>query len=168
MADELEGRVWIFGIDINTDLIIVAAVQFMTVPEMAPHCFSAIRPGWVDEVREGDILVAGRNFGVGSARAIGDVLMHLGIRCVIAESFNGLGMRNCINAALPVLPCPGITSIFEEGDIAQVAWATGEVRNATRGGSISGPPIPSMLQDIIRAGGVIKVLREEGYLAPAD
>jgi hypothetical protein len=85
VLDVIEGRVWVFGDDINTDLIIISPLQLAPVPEMAAMCFSAIRPGWVDEVRPGDIIVAGRNFAVGSGRAIGDVFRHLGISCIVAD-----------------------------------------------------------------------------------
>ena len=83
----------------------------------------------------------------------------------MAESFNGLGLRNCINAGLPSLPCPDVLSVFEEGDVAEVDWTTGEVRNETSGATIQGDPIPKALQDIITGGGVEGVLRAEGYLA---
>ena len=166
MSDVVEGRVWVFGDDINTDLIIISSLQYAPVPEMAAMCFSAIRPGWADEVRPGDVLVAGRNFGVGSGRAIGDVFRYLGITCIVAESFNGLGMRNCVNVALPVLPCPGVTGAFSEGDVAEVAWRTGTVRNRTRGTELHGQPIPDELQAIVEGGGVIPLLRTRGFLAP--
>ena len=166
MSDTIEGRVWVFGDDINTDLIIISSLQYAPVPEMARSCFSAIRPGWSDEVRPGDVIVAGRNFGVGSGRAIGDVFRHLGVSCIVAESFNGLGMRNCVNVALPVLPCPGVTTAFTEGDVAEVAWKTGEVRNLTRGTALQGTPIPPELQTIVDSGGVIPHLRAQGFLAP--
>jgi 3-isopropylmalate/(R)-2-methylmalate dehydratase small subunit len=159
------GKVWKFGDDINTDLIIPGFAIFLPRDVQPRHCFSANRPGWVDEVQPGDVLVAGRNFGVGSARPIGDVFLLLGISGIVAESFNGLGLRNCINVGMPSLPCPGIVDAFGEGDVAEVDWTTGAVRNATSGTSLQGSPIPKALQDIVRAGGVEAVLRSEGYLA---
>jgi 3-isopropylmalate/(R)-2-methylmalate dehydratase small subunit len=119
-------------------------------------------------VKPCDILIAGRNFGVGSARNIGDVFMQLGISVIIAESFNGLGLRNCVNIGLPSLPCKGILEAFEEGDVAEVDWIGGEVRNTTRGASLTGQPIPKALQDIIVAGGVDVVLRKEGFLSESS
>jgi 3-isopropylmalate/(R)-2-methylmalate dehydratase small subunit len=166
MAESVfSGRVWKFGDDINTDLVIPSYAQYLTAAEMAPHCFSANRPGWVDLVEPGDVLVAGRNFGVGSARAIGAVFVALGIAGIVAESFNGLGLRNCVNVGLPVLPCPGITDAFDEGDVAEVDWTTGAVRNRTRGAGLTGRALPAALQRIIDAGGVEVVLRSEGFLA---
>jgi 3-isopropylmalate/(R)-2-methylmalate dehydratase small subunit len=168
MENAITGRVWKFGHDINTDLVIPNFAIMLPRTEQPQHCFNANRPGWVKEVKPGDILIAGRNFGVGSARNIGDVFMQLGISVVIAESFNGLGLRNCVNIGLPSLPCRGILEAFEEGDVAEVDWIHGEVRNATKGTSLHGQPIPKALQDIILAGGVDVVLRKEGFLSPAS
>lgn len=162
---KFQGRVWTFGDDINTDLVIPNFAVLLPLEEQLEHCFSANRPGWVDEVQRGDVLVVGRNFGVGSARNIGAVFEALGVAGVVAESFNGLGLRNCINAGLPSLPCPGVTQLFTEGDVAEVDWTTGDVRNTTTGATGQGAPIPPQLQDIIRGGGVEGVLRSEGYLA---
>ena len=170
MADTITGsftgKVWKFGDDINTDLVIPGFAVLWTLEEQLPHCFSANRPGWVDEVQPGDVLIAGRNFGVGSARPIGDVLRDNGISGVVADSFNGLGLRNCINSGLPSLPCAGVLDLFAEGDIAEVDWTIGAVQNVTTGATAQGSPIPQALQDIISAGGVENVLRSEGYLAP--
>lgn len=165
MANSFTGRVWKFGDDINTDLVIPNFAVFLTLEEQLPHCFSANRPGWVDEVQRGDVLLAGRNFGVGSARNIGAVFHALGITGVVAESFNGLGLRNCVNAGLPSLPCHGILDAFDEGDVAEVDWVGGAVKNVTKGGTLSGNPVPAPLQEIVHAGGVENVLRKEGYLA---
>jgi 3-isopropylmalate/(R)-2-methylmalate dehydratase small subunit len=165
MENAIKGKVWKFGHDINTDLVIPNFAVLLPRTEQPQHCFNANRPGWVDEVKPGDILIAGRNFGVGSARNIGDVFMQLGISVIIAESFNGLGLRNCVNIGLPSLPCKGILEAFEEGDVAEVDWIGGEVRNTTRGTSLAGQPIPKALQDIIVAGGVDVVLRREGFLS---
>ncbi|HET6951028.1 MAG TPA: hypothetical protein VFI47_11670 [Acidimicrobiales bacterium] len=165
MANTFSGKVWKFEHDINTDLVIPNFAVLMTVEEQLQHCFSANRPGWVDEVEAGDVMVVGRNFGVGSARNIGAVFAGLGISGIVAESFNGLGLRNCINAGMPSLSCPGVLDAFDEGDVAEVDWTTGEVRNVTTGATLRGNPIPPQLQRIVAAGGVEDVLRSEGYLA---
>lgn len=165
MATTFSGKVWKFEHDINTDLVIPNFAVLMPVDEQVRHCFSANRPGWVDEVQAGDVLVVGRNFGVGSARNIGAIFRGLGISGIVAESFNGLGLRNCINAGLPSLPCPGVLDAFEEGQRAEVDWTAGSVRNATTGTTLQGNPIPPQLQRIVAAGGVEDMLRSEGYLA---
>jgi 3-isopropylmalate/(R)-2-methylmalate dehydratase small subunit len=165
MATTFTGKVWKFGHDINTDLVIPNFAVLMPVEEQLQHCFNANRPGWVDEVQAGDVLVVGRNFGVGSARNIGAIFYGLGIAGVVAESFNGLGLRNCVNSGLPSLPCAGVLEAFEEGDVAEVDWTTGTVRNATNGRELQGSPVPPQLQQIVIGGGVESVLRTEGYLA---
>jgi 3-isopropylmalate/(R)-2-methylmalate dehydratase small subunit len=166
MANTFTGKVWKFEHDINTDLVIPNFAVLFPVEEQLQHCFNANRPGWVDEVQSGDVLVVGRNFGVGSARNIGAIFCGLGISGIVAESFNGLGLRNCINAGMPSLPCAGVLDIFEEGHVAEVDWTTGAVRNTTTGANLQGSPIPLQLQFIIQEGGVEDVLRSEGYLAP--
>ena len=164
----IQGRVWKFGDDINTDLVIPGFAIYLPADEQPRHCFSATRPGWVDEVREGDVLLAGRNFGVGSGRPIGEVFVRLGIKAVVAESFNGLGLRNCVNEGLPSLPCPGILDVFNEGDVAEVDAVAGVVRNVTSGQTITGNPLPRAIQEIVAAGGVEATLRASGHLkAPA-
>ena len=165
MSDTFTGKVWKFEHDINTDLVIPNFAVLMPVEEQLQHCFSANRPGWVDEVQPGDALVVGRNFGVGSARNIGAIFRALGVSGIVAESFNGLGLRNCINVGMPSLPCAGVLDIFDEGHVAEVDWTTGAVRNATTGATLQGSPIPPQLQFIIQSGGVEDVLRSEGYLA---
>jgi 3-isopropylmalate/(R)-2-methylmalate dehydratase small subunit len=164
VASVFSGKVWIFGDDINTDLIIPGFALFMPPEEQRRQCFSANRPGWVDEVQPGDVLIGGRNFGVGSARAIGDVFVGLGIVGIVAESFNGLGLRNCVNVGLPVLPCSGVTAAFQEGDTARVDWHSGHVENVSKGTTIEGQPVPPVLRAIVEAGGVEEMLRKEGYL----
>jgi len=166
MSNTFTGRVWKFEHDINTDLVIPNFAVLMPVEEQLQHCFSANRPGWVDEVQRGDVLVVGRNFGVGSARNIGAIFHGLGVSGIVAESFNGLGLRNCVNSGMPSLPCAGALGAFDEGDVAEVEWTTGEVRNVTTGAVLSGMPIPVQLQNIVLGGGVEGVLRTEGYLAP--
>jgi 3-isopropylmalate/(R)-2-methylmalate dehydratase small subunit len=167
MSSVFTGKVWKFGDDINTDLVIPNYAVLMTVDEQLEHCFIANRPGWVDEVQTGDILIAGRNFGVGSGRNIGAVFYALGIAAVVAESFNGLGLRNCINSGLPSLPCPGVLEAFDEGDVAAVDWTSGQVRNLTRDGTaLRGNPVPEPLQQIVLAGGVEAALRREGFISP--
>jgi 3-isopropylmalate/(R)-2-methylmalate dehydratase small subunit len=125
---------------------------------------SANRPGWSSLVEPGDVLLAGHNFGVGSGRWIGNTFQWLGIVGIIAESFNGLGMRNCINVGLPVLPCAGILDLFEEGQVVEADWGTGEIKNTTTGEAITGQPVPPVLQDIISSGGVEEMLVAQGFL----
>ena len=166
MTNILKGRVWKFGDDINTDLM-VPAIALWKDAEMTKYCFSANRPGWSALVEKGDILVAGKNFGTGSSRPAARVLKDLGITCLLAESINGLFLRNCVNFALPALPCPGVFAAFEEGDIAEVDFEQGKITNQTRGMMLETAPLPEMLVKIIDAGGIIPMLTVGGYLEQA-
>jgi 3-isopropylmalate/(R)-2-methylmalate dehydratase small subunit len=158
------GRVWKFGDLINTDLIMPSKAFRMPRAEQHTLCFEAVRPGWAQQVRPGDIIVAGENFGMGSSRPIGDVMRAAGIVAVIAESINGLAMRTCVNSSLPAISCPGVSGLFEDGDIARIDFLAGKVENVTRGKSIQTHPLAPLLAEIVAAGGVIPMLIKEGYI----
>lgn len=161
--ERIRGRVWKFGDDINTDLMIPSFALTLPLEEQFKHCFEFNRPGWVDEMRAGDIIVGGQNFGVGSSRPGAQVLKRLGISCLLAESINGLFLRNCVNFGLAALPCPGISEVFEEGEDAEVDLRSGETMNLSRGTTVMAPPLPEPLVAIIEAGGILAVLEREGY-----
>jgi len=158
------GRVWKFGDQINTDLILPASTFRLPQSEHHKFCFEAIRPGWVNAVRPGDIIIGGENFGMGSGRPVGTALRACGIVGLVAESINGLCLRNCVNFSLPGMDCPGVTAIFEDGDIARVDFVSGRVENVTRGKSVQGKPLAPLLAQIVIAGGVIPMLLKEGFI----
>jgi 3-isopropylmalate/(R)-2-methylmalate dehydratase small subunit len=158
------GRVWKFGDQINTDLITPAFTFRLPKSEHHKFCFEAIRPGWVQAVRPGDIIIAGENFGMGSGRPVGTALRACGIAGLVAESINGLCLRNCVNFSLPGIDCPGVTAIFEDGDIARIDFLSGQVENVTRRKAIQGKPLAPLLAEIVLAGGVIPMLLREGYI----
>lgn len=166
MLDKIKGRVWKFGDDINTELMIPAQAIALPDDKAARLFFSANRPGWVDLVKPGDIMVGGRNFGTGSSRPGAKMMRILGISCVVAEEINGLFLRNCVNFGLPALPCPGVSNIFEEGDVAEVDFKTGKVKNVTKGTEVSTSPLPNSLLRIVEAGGIVPLLEKEGCLEP--
>lgn len=168
MALQREGTAWVFGDDINTDLILPGAAFLLPVEEQIKYCFSANRPGWSDEVQPGDIIIAGKNFGLGSARPIGNVFARLGVAGVIAATFNGLGLRNCVNYGVHVLPCPDAVTLVGDGDRIAVDWESGRVQNLRDGGEVFGKPVPKSLLDIAEAGGVIPILQAEGLLEDAE
>ncbi|MFY0610831.1 MAG: hypothetical protein JXQ99_04840 [Hyphomicrobiaceae bacterium] len=168
MALQIEGRAWVIGDDINTDLILPGSAFLLPVEEQVKYCFSANRPGWSDQVNDGDIIVAGVNFGVGSARPIGNVLSKLGVVGVVASSFNGLGLRNCVNYGIHVLTCPDVTSIVSDGDRIAVDWKQGSVRNLAGGLELTGKPLPDQLLEIAEKGGIIPILQSEGFLETSE
>jgi 3-isopropylmalate/(R)-2-methylmalate dehydratase small subunit len=160
------GRVWKFGDNINTDLIFPN--RAFRLPEAEQHTlvFSANRPGWVAQVQAGDLVIAGKNFGMGSGRPIGKLLRACGISGLVCESINGLGLRNCINFGFPALVCEGITEFFNEGELARLDFTTGIITNLTKGKTIQTNPLAPLHQAIIREGGVINMLIAEGYIEP--
>lgn len=166
MPETVTGRVWTFGENINTDLMVPGFALRMSAEDQLKHLFAANRPGWLNEVREGDIIVGGKNFGTGSSRPGARSLYRAGIRALVCESINGLFLRNAVNSGLPAMQCSGVQAVFEEGDIAEVNFTTGEVTNQRTGAVARGQPLPRMLMDIVDAGGIEALLRKEGYLAP--
>jgi 3-isopropylmalate/(R)-2-methylmalate dehydratase small subunit len=125
------GRVWKFGDKISTDLMVpgsyVLARRNIEPREAAQYCMRANRPDWAAQVRPGDILIAGRNFGCGSSRNGSEPLKLLGIAAVLVESVSRIHLRNAINTGLPTLVCPGILDLAEEGQRIRVDILSGKV-----------------------------------------
>jgi 3-isopropylmalate/(R)-2-methylmalate dehydratase small subunit len=163
---KFRAKVWMVGDNINTDLILPNKAFYLTHKEQAQFVFHANRPGWGQQVQKGDILIGGRNFGMGSSRAAARSLKTLGLSCLVAESLNGLFLRNCVNFAFPALECPGVHAAFTEGEEAEVEFETAQVRNVTRGASLQGKPLPAQLMALVQAGGVYQLLEKEGLIAP--
>ena len=160
------GRTWVFGDNINTDLMYPNTSFRATEEERRKLVFSANRQGWSAEVRRGDILVGGVNFGTGSGRPGAKYIKELGVVALVAESINGLFLRNCVNYALPAMECPGVRKIIQEGDMLSVDFDSGEVRNMRTGASCKATILPPMLRDILRAGGILQILARDGYIDP--
>src|SRR3990170_4245438 len=163
---KFKARVWKFGDNINTDLILPVQAFYLTPDEQARWVFRANRPGWVDQVAPGDIIIGGRNFGMGSSRPAARSLKNLGLACLVAHSINGLFFRNCVNFAFPAMECPGIHDAFQEGEIAEVDFEASVVRNVTRIVTLEGRRMPSKLMDLVQAGGIYPLLEKEGLIAP--
>jgi 3-isopropylmalate/(R)-2-methylmalate dehydratase small subunit len=161
---KLKGRVWLFGDSINTDLMYPGFVVTLPEADRPKFCMGANRPGWSEQVKEGDILVAGKNFGCGSSRPAAKSLRSLGVRCVLAESINGLFLRNAINFALPALSLEGASKMFKEGDFAEVDVGNGHVKNLRTGETKVAGSLPQALIHIIESGGLLPLLIKEGYL----
>lgn len=169
MSQIFRSRVWCVGDDINTDLILPIDVMPLPRQERQQHVFRANRPGWAAQVRPGDILIGGTNFGMGSGRPFTIMAMKdLGITCLVADTLNGLFFRNCVNYALPALEIEGVRAAFEEGDEAQVDFGAGTITNVRSGVRLSGVPWPDILQRSMRAGGLVEQLDAQGFLHPAD
>lgn len=165
MSLNRRGRVWVFPDDINTDLILPIRAYYLPVEEQPAFVFSANRPGWSSEVKPGDIIVGGRNFGMGSSRPAARSLKNLGIGGLIAESINGLFYRNSVNWGFPAIECPGVHAAFEEGDEAEMSFDDFTVRNLTRGTSLPCQHAPASLLEVMGAGGIYPLLEAEGLIA---
>jgi 3-isopropylmalate/(R)-2-methylmalate dehydratase small subunit len=159
-----EGRIWCFGDNINTDLIFPNGAFLLPEAEQHRLAFSANRPGWVDQVRQGDLIVAGSNFGTGSSRVVGRVLTACGIAGLVADSLNGLCLRSCVTFSFPAIECPGVLGLFEEGQSGRVDFVTGRVLNLSTGRELQGRGLPPLLLETVLAGGVVPMLVREGYI----
>ena len=152
------GRAWRFGDDVDTDAIIPARYLNTTDPqELARHCMEAADPAFAEQVRPGDIIVAGKNFGCGSSREHAPLAIKAaGVSCVIAAGFARIFYRNAFNIGLPILESPEAAAVCRQGDELEVDLATGGIRNLTRNKTFMAQPIPPFMQELISDGGLIK------------
>jgi len=156
----VEGRIWKFGDDVDTDVIIPARyLNVSAEDELAKNCFADIRPQFAAEVAAGDILVAGTNFGCGSSREHAPLAIKAaGIRVVIAESFARIFYRNAFNIGLPLLESAEASAGLSDGGRATVDLATGGIEG--EGSTFQAKPIPAFMAQLIAAGGLVPYVRE--------
>jgi 3-isopropylmalate/(R)-2-methylmalate dehydratase small subunit len=158
--EAFQGRVWKFGDNVDTDAIVSGKYLDAPVEESSQHVFESTRPEFVGEVKQGDIIVAGSNFGCGSSRENApETLKVLGIGCVLAESFGRIFFRNAIAIGLPAVMCKGVSESFEDGDTASMELKEARVDNVTRGGSLAAEPLSDDILLILDAGGILNVLK---------
>ena len=158
----MKGRVWKFGDSVETDAI-NPYYLYPTMEELKQHTMEAYRPEFPKEVKPGDILVAGRNFGCGSSRP-GLVLREVGVAAIVVESVSRLFMRNSIARAMPIFMAPGITGIVNDGEMLEVDYPNGVVRNPASGKSVPIRAFPPLIERIVNAGGLLEFARQR-YLA---
>lgn len=153
----LEGRVWKFGDNIDTDVIIPAPYLVTTdMVELGKHCMEGVDASFAEKVIPGDIIVAGTNFGCGSSREHAPMaLKGAGISCVIAEGFARIFFRNAFNMGLAIFESPGIVQGIQEGDRVSVDQDTGEIIDHTNGKRFLANPIPPFMQELIEVGGLM-------------
>jgi 3-isopropylmalate/(R)-2-methylmalate dehydratase small subunit len=158
----IKGKTWCFGDGISTDLLSPGQYAVDSLQVRKQHTLESVDPLFATEVRAGDVVVAGRDFGCGSSRETApENLLALGVACVVADSFARLFLRNAVAIGLPVLPCAGASSAFSPGSEIEVDLATGEVRNITAGAVLHGDPLPESMRLILRAGGMLAILKSD-------
>jgi len=159
-------KAWVFGDDIDTDVIAPGRYMKLGIEEIAKHCLESVLPHFSKEVRPGDAVIAGRNFGAGSSREQApEALKHLGVSVLIAESFAGNFYRNAINLGLPAVACAKAKRI-RNGDLLKVDPLTGTIENQTTGETLACEPIPAFLMTIVRDGGLLPHLEKKLARAP--
>jgi 3-isopropylmalate/(R)-2-methylmalate dehydratase small subunit len=150
----------VLGDDIDTDVLAPGLYMKSPLAELAAHCLETVAPDFAATVRPGDVIVAGRNFGMGSSREqAAEALKHLGIAAVVARSFAGIFYRNAINLGLPAVTCERADTI-RDGDQVTVDPEAGEIRNLTADTVISCEVIPDHLMAMIRDGGLVPHLEK--------
>ena len=157
----LKGKVFKFGDDIDTD-IIVPATYLSTFDEkqLAKPCMEYTNPEFYDEVKPGDIVVAGKNFGCGSSREHAPIAIKgCGVSIVIAKSFARIFYRNALNIGLYILECPDAVDGINQGDEVSVDVDTGVITNVTSGATYKAQPFPKFIQNIIECGGLINAIK---------
>jgi 3-isopropylmalate/(R)-2-methylmalate dehydratase small subunit len=161
-------RAWRFGDDIDTDVIIPA--RYLTSSdekELGLHALEGLDPGFADEVRQGDVVVAGRNFGCGSSREHAPLALRgAGVSVVVATSFARIFFRNAINTGLPVLVCPEAVDATETGDDLDIDVSSGTIFNATKDMRFAARPHPEFVLEIIERGGLVPWVRERLGVQP--
>ncbi len=154
-------RAWVFGDDLDTDLIAPGRYMKFGIAEIARHCLESVDPAFATSVRPGDVLVAGKNLGAGSSREQApEALKHLGVAALVAESFAGLFYRNAINLGLPPVVCANASRI-RPGDQLAIDFEGGMIRNVSTGEGLACEPIPAFLMRIIRDGGLLPHLEKK-------
>ena len=158
-----EGKVFKYPDNVDTDVIIPA--RYLNTPdanELALHCMEDIDKDFVKNVSEGDVMVAGWNFGCGSSREHAPlVIKTCKTGCVIAKSFARIFYRNAINIGLPILECEEAAEEIKAGDKVNVDFDTGIIKNLTTGKEYKAQPFPPFIQNIITKGGLLASLRDE-------
>lgn len=159
---KIEGKVWNFGKDIDTDLIIAARYLNTSVPEeLAKHVMEDADPEFVAKMRAGDIIVAGENFGCGSSREHAPIaLKAAGVAAVVAPTFARIFYRNAFNMGLPIFELPESAEI-KEGEAISIDMDSGEIRNTTTGKVYQFTPIPEFMQELLNAGGLMNYAADE-------
>jgi 3-isopropylmalate/(R)-2-methylmalate dehydratase small subunit len=157
-----QGRVWKYGDNVNTDVIFPGRYTYQIMPpeEIAMHALEDLDPEFAGNVRPGDVIVAGKNFGCGSSREqAAACLRGAGVQAVVARSFARIYFRNAINLGLAVLQCDEAVDALEKGDAVDIDFARGEIRSAR--GTFRFLPLPDSVLGILEAGGLLEYTKKK-------
>lgn len=161
----IRGRAWVFGDNVDTDLIVPGQYLMAPIEEQARHVFEAIEPSFIHEVKSGDIIVGGKNFGCGSSREMApQVLKHLGVGCILAEDFARIFFRNAIAIGLPTMSAKGISGKIERFEDLSISLDTGHIHVMQSGLQFQATPLPEKMREIIDAGGIDVMLKNIGKM----
>jgi 3-isopropylmalate/(R)-2-methylmalate dehydratase small subunit len=153
-------KAWVLGDNVNTDVLAPGAYMKFGIEEIAKHCLESVNPDFSKTIEPGDFVVGGRNFGTGSSREQAPAaLKHLGVAALVAESFAGLFYRNAINLGLPAVACAQAKRIHQ-GDVLEVDFEGGKIRNVTTGETLACEAIPPHLMPMLRDGGLLAHLEK--------
>ena len=160
-----KGTVFRYGDNVDTDVIIPARyLNTSNGKELAAHCMEDIDVNFVKEVKEGDLIVADKNFGCGSSREHAPLaIKEAGISCVIARTFARIFYRNAINIGLPILECEEAADGIEKGNEIEVDFDSGIITNLTKGETYKAQPFPPFMQEIIRQGGLVNKIKAQSH-----
>lgn len=160
------GRIWKLGDNVNTDIIIPGRYNVTTDrAQLAKYCLCEVLPDFAPNVQQGDILMAGHNFGCGSSREHApSSILGTGVKVVIARSFARIFYRNAVNIGLPILICEEAVLASEDGQELDVDLATGRIQNLTTGQVFQSEPLDPFVARIVEAGGIINYILAEGTL----
>ncbi|MFA6430876.1 MAG: 3-isopropylmalate dehydratase small subunit [Candidatus Margulisiibacteriota bacterium] len=158
----MQGKVWKFGNNIDTDLIIPARYLNTSDPaELAKHCMEDADPTWAKKMSKGDFIVGGENFGCGSSREHAPIaIKEVGVSAVIAKSFARIFYRNAINIGLPILESFDAAEEIKKGDEIEVDLSSGVIKDITTGKTYKAHPFPEFMQKLIDAGGLIEHIKK--------
>jgi 3-isopropylmalate/(R)-2-methylmalate dehydratase small subunit len=159
---KLKGKVFKYGADVNTDVIIPARYLNVSEPdELAKHCMEDIDADFLKKVQPGDIIMATTNFGCGSSREHAPIAIKAaGVSCVIARSFARIFFRNAINIGLPLLECAKAVGNTSSGDVLEVDLTSGQIKNLTKSRTFTAKPYPEFMAELISAGGLIEYTKK--------
>ena len=161
--ENAKGKVFKYGDNVDTDVIIPARyLAIQDQKELAEHCMEDIDTSFVKNVKSGDIIVAGKNFGCGSSREHAPLVIKVaGVSCVIAETFARIFYRNAINIGLPIIECAEAAKGIDAGDEVEVDFDSGMIYDKTKNTQYKGQPFPEFMQKIIRSEGLVNYINQK-------